>query len=134
MAVLTSPPRTRPRFGPQAGLVAATRGVAFAVLMAAGIGLLMMIVAAVLLIALGAGILIVGNGGPRDQRVLLAFLATGTGLGLIRFALPATLLGIRRLARLTRQLARDWCGVTIAEQPSNDDNRRVLAVLAYLGG
>ena len=64
MAVLTSPPRTRPRFGPQAGLVAATRGVAFAALMAAGIGLLMMIVAAVFLIALGAGILIVGNGGP----------------------------------------------------------------------
>ena len=115
MAVLTSPPRTRPRFGPQAGLVAATRGVAFAALMAAGIGLLMMIVAAVFLIALGAGILIVGNGGPRDQRVLLAFLAIGTGLGLIRFALPATLLGIRRLARLTRQLARDWCGVPIAE-------------------
>ena len=40
MAVLTSPRRTRPRFGPQAGLVAATRGVAFAALMAAGIGLL----------------------------------------------------------------------------------------------
>jgi signal transduction histidine kinase len=116
MAVLTSPPRTRPRFGPQAGLVAATRGVAFAALMAAGIGLLMMIVAAVFLIALGAGILIVGNGGPRDQRVLLAFLAIGTGLGLIRFALPATLLGIRRLARLMRQLARDWCGVPIAER------------------
>ena len=115
MAVLTSPPRTRPRFGPQAGLVAATRGVAFAALMATGIGLLMMIVAAVFLIALGAGILIVGNGAPRDQRVLLAFLAIGTGLGLIRFALPATLLGIRRLARLTRQLARDWCGVPIAE-------------------
>ncbi len=64
MAVLTSPRRTRPRFGLQAGLVAATRGVAFAALMAAGIGLLIMIVAAVLLIALGAGILIGGNGGP----------------------------------------------------------------------
>ena len=55
MAVLTSPHRTRPRFGPQAGLVAATRGVAFTALMAAGIALLLMIVAAVLLIALGAG-------------------------------------------------------------------------------
>ena len=116
MAVLTSPHRTRPRFGPQAGLVAATRGVAFAALMAAGIGLLIMIVAAVFLIALGAGILIVGNGGPHEERVLLGFLAIGSGLGLIRFALPATLLGIRRLARLTRQLARDWCGVPIAER------------------
>ena len=64
MAVLTSPHRTRPRFGPQAGLVAATRGVAFAALMAAGIGLLTLIVAAVFLIALGAGILFVGSGGP----------------------------------------------------------------------
>ena len=115
MAVLTSPRRTRPRFGPQAGLVAATRGVAFAALMAAGIGLLIMIVAAVFLIALGAGILIVGNGGPHEERVLLGFLAIGSGLGLIRFALPATLLGTRRLARLTRQLAGDWCGVPIAE-------------------
>ena len=102
MAVLTSPRRTRPRFGPQAGLVAATRGVAFTALMAAGIGLLLMIVAAVLLIALGAGILIVRNGGPHEERVLLGFLAIGSGLGLIRFALPATLLGTRRLARLTR--------------------------------
>jgi hypothetical protein len=64
MAVLTSHRRTRPRFGPQAGLVAATRGVAFAALMAAGIGLLILIVAAVFLIALGAGILIVGSGAP----------------------------------------------------------------------
>jgi signal transduction histidine kinase len=116
MAVLTSPHRTRPRFGPQAGLVAATRGVAFAALMAAAIGLLIMIVAAVFLIALGAGILIVGNGGRPGQRVLLAFLAIGPGLGLIRFALPATLLGIRRLARLTRQLTGDWCGVPITER------------------
>src|SRR5689334_24878467 len=85
MAVLTSPRRARPRFGPQAGLVAATRGVAFAALMAAGIGLLILIVAAVFLIALGAGILIVGSGGPHEERVLLGFLAIGSGLGLIRF-------------------------------------------------
>ena len=39
--------------------------------------------------------LIVGNGGPHEERVLLAFLAIGSGLGLIRFALPATLLGIQ---------------------------------------
>jgi len=47
--------------------------------------------------------------------VLLGLLAIGSGLGLIRFALPATLLGTRRLARLTRQLTGDWCGVPIAE-------------------
>jgi hypothetical protein len=78
MAVLTSPRHTRPRFGPQAGLVAATRGVAFAALMAAGIGLLIMIVAAVFLIALGAGILIAGNSGPRQRRYRVP--AQGPGL------------------------------------------------------
>ena len=76
MAVLTSDPRTRPRFGPQAGLVAATRGIAFAALMAAGIGLLMMIVAAVFLIALGAGILIVGDGVPAISVCSLARYGT----------------------------------------------------------
>ena len=116
MAVLTSPRRTRSRFGLQAGLVAATHGVAFAGLMLAGLGLLLVILAPVIFTALGAGILIVGNGGPRDQRALLALLAVGTGLGLARFALPAALLGIRRLARLTRQLAGDWCGVPVAER------------------
>ena len=95
MAVLTSPRRTRPRFGPQAGLVAATRGVAFTGLMLAGLGLLIVIVGAVFLTALGAGALIVGNGGPRDQRVLLALVVLGAGLGLGRFAVPPALLGIR---------------------------------------
>jgi hypothetical protein len=73
MAVLTSPRRTRPRFGPQAGLVAATRGVAFAGLMLAGLGLLIVIAGGLFFTALGAGVLIVGGGGPRDQRVLLPF-------------------------------------------------------------
>ena len=116
MTVLTSPRRTRPRFGPQAGLVAATRGVAFAGLMLAGLGLLIVIVGALFLIALGAGVLIVGNGGPRDQRVLLALVVIGAGLGLARFAVPPALLGIRGLARLTRLLAGDWCGVPIVER------------------
>ena len=116
MAVITSPRRTRPRFGLQAGLVAATRGVAFAGLMLAGLGLLIVIASGLFFTALGAGGLIVGNGGPRDQRVLLALLAVGTGLGLLRFALPPALLGIRWLAGLTRQLAGDWCGVPIAGQ------------------
>ena len=116
MTVLTSPQRTRPRFGPQAGVVAATRGVAFTGLMLAGLGLLIVIAGAVFLTALGAGVLIVGNGGPRDQRVLLALVVLGAGLGLGRFAVPTALLGIRGLARLTRQLAGDWCGVPVPER------------------
>ena len=115
MAVLTSPPRTRPRFGPQAGLVAATRGVAFTGLVLAGLGLLIVIVGAVFFTALGVAALIVGNRGPQDSHMLLALVVLGTGLGLARFAVPYTLLGVRGLARLTRQLTGDWCGVPIAE-------------------
>jgi signal transduction histidine kinase len=116
MAVLTSPQRTRPRFGVQAGLVAATRGVAFAGLMLAGLGLLIVIVGANFFTALGVAALIVGNRGPQDSHMLLALVVLGAGLGLARFAVLPALLGIRGLARLTRQLAGDWCGVPIAEQ------------------
>ena len=93
MAVLTSRPRTRPRFGPQAGLVAATRGVAFAGLMLAGLGLLIVIVAAVFFTALGVAALIVGNRGPQDSHMLLALVVLGTGLGLARFARAARAAG-----------------------------------------
>jgi len=116
MPTATSLSRSRMRFTLGECLAAAARGVAFAGLMLAGLGLLVVIVAAVFFTALGAAVLIVGNGGPRDQRVLLALLAIGTGLGLARFALPAALLGVRRLAHLTRHLAGDWCGVPISER------------------
>jgi len=116
MAVLTSPPRTTPRFGPQAGLVATTRGVAFTGLMLAGFGLLIVIVGAVFFIALGAAFLIAGNGGPQDSHKLLALVVLGTGLGLARFAVPPALLGARGLARLTRQLTGEWCGVPVPER------------------
>ena len=134
MAVLTSPPRTRPRFGPQAGLVAATRGVAFTGLMLAGLGLLIVIVGAVFFTALGVAALIVGNRGPQDSHMLLALVVLGTGLGLARFAVPYALLGVRGLARLTRQLAGDWCGVPIPERytPRPDEALTVTERLTWL--
>jgi len=129
MAVLTSPQRTRPRFGVQAGLVAATRGVAFAGLMLAGLGLLIVIVGANFFTALGVAALIVGNRGPQDSHMLLALVVLGAGLGLARFAVLPALLGIRGLARLTRQLAGDWCGVPIAERYAS----RPDEALSYTG-
>ena len=129
MAVLTSPPRSRLRFGPQAGLVAATRGVAFTGLMLAGFGLLIVIAGAVLLVALATAVLIMGNGHPRDGHVPLALAGLGAGLALARFAVPAALLGIRALAGLTRQLAADWCGVPIAEGYAPPPDR----TLSYTG-
>ena len=115
MAVLISAGRGRPRFGLEVGLVAAARGLALAGLMLAGLALLAVILAAVGFIALGAGLLIEGNGGPRDHSMLLALLVLGAGLALGRFCVPAALLGVRRLASLTRRLAGEWCGVPIAE-------------------
>ena len=129
MAVLTSPQRTRPRFGVQAGLVAATRGVAFAGLMLAGLGLLIVIAGANFFTALGVAALIVGNRGPQDSHMLLALVVLGAGLGLARFAVLPALLGIRGLARLTRQLAGDWCGVPIAERYAS----RPDEALSYTG-
>ena len=134
MAVITSHRRTRPRFGPQAGLVAATRGVAFTGLILAGLGLLIVIVGAVFFTALGVAALIVGNRGPQDSHMLLALVVLGTGLGLARFAVPYALLGVRGLARLTRQLAADWCGVPIPERytPRPDEALTFTGRLTWL--
>ncbi len=83
--------------------------------------------AALGLTALGAGLLIIGNGGPRDQRALLVVLVLAAGLGIGRFYGPAALLAMRRLANLTRRLAGEWCGVPIVGSyrtpPGSGDSR-----------
>jgi len=127
MVTAISPPRSRPGLGLGAGLVAAARGLAFCGLMLAGLGLLLVLLAALGLTALGAGLLIIGNGGPRDQRALLVVLVLAAGLGIGRFYGPAALLAMRRLANLTRRLAGEWCGVPIAGSyrtpPGSGDSR-----------
>ena len=114
--------------------MAATRGVAFTGLMLAGLGLLIVIVGAVFFAALGVAALIVGNRGPQDSHMLLALVVLGTGLGLARFAVPYALLGIRGLARLTRQLAADCCGVPIPERytPRPDEALTFTGRLTWL--
>jgi len=115
MVTGSQPVRSRPRLTPAAGLAAAFHGVAFAGLMLAGLGLLLVILASVFLTALGFGVLALAGGLPGDQRMLLALLLVGAGLGIGRFFVPATLVALRGLANLTRRLAGEWCGVTIAE-------------------
>jgi signal transduction histidine kinase len=115
MVTGSQPVRSRPRLTPAAGLAAAFHGVAFAVLMLAGLGLLLVMLASVILTALGFGVLALDGGLPGDQRILLALLLVGAGLGIGRFFVPATLVALRGLANLTRRLAGEWCGVTIAE-------------------
>jgi signal transduction histidine kinase len=109
------PARSRPRLTPAACLAAALHGLAFAGLMLAGLGLLLVLVASAFLTALGFGVLVVGNGTNIGQRMLLALLVLGAGLGLGRFSAPVVLIALRRLANLTRQLSGEWCGVAIAE-------------------
>ena len=115
MVTGSQPVRGRPRLTPAAGLAAAFQGVAFAVLMLAGLGLLLVILASVFLTALGFGVLALAGGLPGDQRILLALLLVGAGLGIGRFFVPAALVALRGLANLTRRLAGEWCGVTITE-------------------
>jgi len=114
MAVLVPTRRGTPRLGLGAGLLAAARGLAFTGLMLAGLGLLLVILAAVLLTALGVAMLIIGNGNPLF-RVVVALLLGVPGLGIGLFLAPGALLAVRRLTGLTRRLAGRWCGVPIAE-------------------
>ena len=90
MVTGSQPVRRRPRLTPAAGLAAAFHGVAFAVLMLAGLGLLLVMLALVILTALGFGVLLLDGGLPGDQRILLALLLVGAGLGIARFIVPAT--------------------------------------------
>jgi signal transduction histidine kinase len=114
--VAAIPVRRRPKLGLAAGLTAVAQGLAFFVLLLAGLGLLLVGLLAVGLTALGAGILIVGNGGPTDQRTLLGLALTGAGLAIGRFGVPPALAALRRLAGLTRRLADQWCGVPIVDR------------------
>jgi signal transduction histidine kinase len=116
MAVPISARRTRPRFGLGVGLAATAHGLAFTGLMLAGLALLIVILGAAGLTVLGIWAFIQGTRGlEASRKVPLALLVVVAGLLVGRFLVPAALLGIRRLASLTRRLAGEWCGVPIAE-------------------
>ena len=115
MVTAILPQRSRPRLGPVASLVAATRGLALAGLVLAELGLVAVLFVALGLTAVGFRVLIVGSGDPGGQRVLLGLLMIGAGLGIGWSVGSGTLLAIRRLASTTRRLAGEWCGVPIAE-------------------
>ena len=123
--------RGRPRLGLLTGLVAAARGLAFAGLMLAELGLLVVLVTAAGLTALGFALLTADSRASGAQRALLGLLVIGAGLGLGWFAGPGTLTAMRSLARQTRRLAGQWCGVPIADPyrppPARGDHPLTLA-------
>ena len=108
--------RERPRLGLAAGLTAAARGLGFCGLMLAGLGLLLAVLAALGLIVVSVALAIRDQGEPHQERALvLMVVVIAAVLGLGRYLVSAVLVGIRQIAIVTRRLAREWCGVPIAD-------------------
>ncbi|MGO9221724.1 MAG: histidine kinase [Streptosporangiaceae bacterium] len=118
-----------------AGLVAARRGLGFGALMVAGTGLLLALAAPLMLAGLALGQWLHRSGAPANaftvapggipqpagrgelltrHPFLMALVVLG-GCVVWLLLLPRILAAIRLLARLTRLLAGDWCGVRIAD-------------------
>ena len=127
--------------GLSAGPLALVRAVAFAGLLLSEAVLLVLIIAPVVLAALGLGHLLQdllreSSSGGVSRNYVIAAVAGVAGL---RFMVPAALLGTRRLAMLTRRQAARWCGVVIGEayQPAPEGTRRTglggTARLGYVG-
>ena len=115
--------RSPVRWSARGGIIAGCRGLALAGLMLAGLFLLLVPLMAVFLTAVGAGVVIVGNGAPRDHRIVLGAALLAGGLVVGRFLVPVALLALRQLANHTRRLAGDWSGVEIAvpyQPPASD--------------
>jgi signal transduction histidine kinase len=100
------------RSGIGGSVPAVVRGLVFFGLMLAGLMLLIIPVGALMLTVLGVQQLV--SAGPVQAFTERDVIATVIGLVAIRFLAPGALLGIRRLAMLTRRLAGKWCGVPIA--------------------
>jgi signal transduction histidine kinase len=104
----------RPRLGLGSGLAAASRGLALASLVVAEVALLLVLLATVFMAVVVLGLVTIA-GPDAGRRALLALLVIGAGAAMIRYVVPPVLLTLRRLARRTRSLAREWCGVPIGE-------------------
>jgi signal transduction histidine kinase len=122
------------KWGAGGGIIAGCRGLALAGLMLAGLFLLLVPLMAVFLTAVGAGVVIVGNGAPRDHRIVDGAALLVGGLVVGRFLVPVALLALRQLANHTRRLAGDWSGVEIAApyQPPPDSSGAKLSFRTQL--
>ena len=120
----------------RAGFTATGRGLGFCVLAAAGAGLLLALVAPLFLLLFAAGRsrqssasvaavpqsasagggVITSQGGPGPgQHLILAAVVLLLLTAVWLLLLPRLVLAIRLLARVTRELVADWCGIRIAE-------------------
>ena len=128
---------TGPRAWIRMGIIAARRGLGFGALMLAGTGLLLALAAPLLLalLALGHGrssqaagtiasavpgrdgspVPVSAPGDPLGRQLLIAGLVLAVATGLWLLLVPGILRGSRHLARLTRRLVGEWCGIRIPD-------------------
>jgi signal transduction histidine kinase len=98
-----------------AGALAAVRGVALFGLMLAGFFLVLGLLLPLLLAGLGIDLVV---NGPEHWNEVLAVavrVAPFAGLAVSLPPIPAILLGMRRLAILTRRLCGQWCAAPVAD-------------------
>jgi signal transduction histidine kinase len=107
-----------------AGLLAFAQGSAFLGLAIVGLALLVVLVLVPGLAVLGVVALV---GLPPHHGLVLALVLWACDLLVVRYGVPLALLGIRRLAKLTRRLSEEWLGLPILESylrgPDHDVGR-----------
>jgi hypothetical protein len=97
---------------------AMVRALALFGLLLAGAALLLVVLAPLVIAALGLGQFLkyeLNHGLDMNSQWGRDLLGLVVGVLGCRFLLPAALLGTRQLAKLTRRLSAEWCGVPIAE-------------------
>src|SRR5579863_9875527 len=106
------------------GLLALVQGWAFLGLAMAGLALLVVPVLVPGLAVLGVVAMV---GLPPQHGLVLALVLWAGDLLVLRYGVVAALLGIRRLAKLTRRLSEQWLGLPIREsylpRPGQDVER-----------
>jgi signal transduction histidine kinase len=111
-----------------AGAGAAARGVGFCGLMLAGLCLVLALLLPLFLAGLGIALLVNGPEHWGAGQVVVG-VAPFAGVAVSLLLIPVIVLGMRRLAMLTRRLCGQWCAVPIADpyRPVPGDRRLSLA-------
>jgi signal transduction histidine kinase len=103
------------RTGVRGGITSVGRGLVFAGLAAAQLGLLLLLLLPPVLIGLAVAVALGDHGMSAWQQGVLALVLLAAGLVVGRLGAVPALLGLRHLARLTRRLLGDWAGGPVAE-------------------
>ncbi len=103
------------RAGVRGGITSVGRGLVFAGLAAAQLGLLLLLLLPPVLIGLAVAVALGDHGMSAWQRGVLTLVLLAAGLVVGRLTAVGALLGLRNLARLTRRLLRVWAGISVAE-------------------